>query len=200
MEEDYINELATETIGGLEIRSKSFEHGCFELIFPVNIKMPDGTIRIAVNQDSIKRLLHGYCMANNDLPKPELVFPVEIKAQDGTLIKVASLDELKLLKKECFRNFLDSLRHKERGDRNRDSLCFSLVFPIEVKKPDGTLVKVASKEELKMLIKNEARINHRKKNRIEIVFPVEVKLADGNTKILNSEDELKSLIRTCEDD
>ena len=199
-DDDYINVLATETVGGLELRSRSFSHGCFELVFPVNIKMPDGMIKIAENNDSLKRLLRGFCMADNALPKPELVFPIEIKAQDGTVMKVASLDELKALRKECFRNMLDSLRHKEKGGRSGDSLCFTLVFPIEVKKPDGSLVKVLSKEELKSLIKNEARTSHGKKNKIEIVFPVEVRLTDGMTKILNSESELKALIRSCEDD
>lgn len=200
IEDDYINELATETVGGLEIRSKSFSHGCFELVFPVNIKMPDGMIKILDNNDSLKRLLRGYCMAENNRPKPELLFPVEIKAQDGTLLKIGSLLELKALKKECFKNLLDSLRHKEKGDHGRDSLCFTMVYPIQVKKPDGSVVKVASREELKALIKNEARMSHRKKNKFELVFPVEVKLADGNTKILSSEDDLKSLIRSCEDD
>lgn len=199
-DDDYINVLATETVGGLELRSRSFNHGCFELVFPVSIKMPDGMIKIVENNDSLKRLLRGFCMADNALPKPELVFPIEIKAQDGTVMKVASLEELKTLKQECFRNMLDSLRHKEKGGRSRESLCFTLVFPIEIKKSDGSLVKVLSKEELKSLIKNEARTNHRKKNKIEIIFPVEVILSDGMTKMLNSESELKSLIRSCEDD
>ena len=95
---------------------------------------------------------------------------------------------------------LDSLRHKEKDDHKRESMCFSLVFPIQAKKVDGTLIKIISKEELKMLIKREDQINHRRKSKIELVFPVEAKLADGNNKILNSEDELKWLIRTCKDD
>lgn len=198
-QEDYLNSLATETADGLEIRSRSFNHGCFELVFPVNIKMPDGMIRIAENQDTLKKLLKGYCMSATDVPKPELVFPIEIKAQDGTLMKVESKDALRALKDECFKNMLDSLRHRERGEKSNDSLCFRLVYPVQVQKPDGTIVKVASKEDLKALIKNEARISHRRKGRLVLVFPVEVTLSDGSSKILNSEDELKMLKRSCDD-
>ncbi len=191
-QDDYMTTLVDDRIGGLESRSN---HGCFEIVFPINLLLPDGTAVIAENQDSLKKILRSFCMANENKPRPEIVFPITIKAQDGTLLKVGSKAEFQALKDECFKNSLDSLRHKD--DRHQgDTVCFTLLYPVQVRKPSGDTVTIHSKIELKALIKSS--LNEKKqKGRFEFVFPLDVKLNDGSTLTLNSEDELKSLIRKC---
>ena len=190
-QDDYISLLTDNNIGGLEVRSN---HGCYELVFPISILLSDGNIVIIESQDSLKKILNGFCMSNESKPRPEIVFPITIKAQDGTLIKIGSKAEIKALKEECFKNSLDSMRHKD--DRHSDSLCFTLLFPLKVKKSTGDTVTVNSKDELNAVIRDSSH-GKSHKNRTELIFPLDVKLSDGSTLTLKNEDELKALIRKC---
>ena len=206
-----VDALANETLFTLEQRGNLGKHGCYDLVFPVSIKLADGTIITATNQDSLHSALKQYHKnkPGQGRPKvrPNFVFPISVIAEDGSVIVVQNETELHELRKACHKDHLDSLHHKDsldhKGFPRHDTLCFSLVFPLKVTKGDGTQVTVNTKEELKALAKTEhgQGRGHGKKhgvqNQLQLVFPIQVKKANGTTVTINTKEELKALREGC---
>lgn len=206
---DSILEAVDETMYALEQRGNLGKHGCYDLIFPVTVKFTDGTTKNVISQDSLKKAIKAWHMTTNSKKreKPSFVFPIQVTAEDGALITVDSESELKDLKKACMKKGLDSLFHRDsvhhKGFPKHDSICFTFVFPISVKKADGSIVAVANTTELKTLLHAEKKVGrgHGKQhgliNQLQIVFPINVKKADGTTAIIQDKDALKLLRESC---
>jgi hypothetical protein len=206
---DNLEARSDETLFALEQRGNLGRHGCYDLVFPVTIKFSDGSQKTITSQDSLRKAAKAFHQANPGVKRerPDFVFPISVIAEDGAVIVVNSKEELLELKKSCIKNHLDSLfkndslRH--RGFPRHDSTCFTLVFPIQVKKADGSVVTIASKEELKSLAKGEkgqGRHHGRKHgvaNQLELVFPVTVTKSDGTTASVASKEDLKALRESC---
>ncbi len=205
-----LDALADQSLFALEQRGNLGRHGCYDLVFPVTIKLADGTTITVVSQDSLKKALHKWHENHKDGHKknhPEFVFPIHVIAEDGSVIAVETKEELYDLRKACKKSHLDSLHHRDsmghKGFPKHDTLCFSLVFPIKLKKADGTIITINSKEELKTQCQGERKKGqgHGKKHGIEhqlqLVFPIQVKKSNGTTVTINTKDELKALREGC---
>ncbi len=204
--------LTDQSIYSLEQRGNLGKHGCYDLVFPVSIKLTDGTVITAPNQDSLRAAIHRWHQTqnpSNDPQRPDFVYPIQVIAEDGSIINVASKEELLALKAACHKNHLDSLMHRDSlGHHNfprHDTLCFTLVFPIQVKKSDGTTVTINSFADLKYQAKAEHGKGHGfpgpghggLKDLLQIVYPITIKYANGTTKTINSDAELKTAREGC---
>jgi hypothetical protein len=81
------------------------KHGlaCFEFVFPLNVKFPDGTTATASDKEAFHKLLREWRVKNPAVKeRPTLVFPVNVKLKsDGSTKAVNSKEELHSLKKTC---------------------------------------------------------------------------------------------------
>lgn len=205
-----VDALANESVLALEQRGNLGKMGCYDLVFPVTIQFSDGTTKVITSQDS----LHGGCKAWHEqnggtVPheRPIFVFPIQVIAEDGSVITVTSPQDLQALKMACHKSGLDSLFHGDslhhRGFPHPDTLCFTIVFPIQVKLVDGTLITINDLSEIKALANSEHShgrghgMEHGVPSQFQLVFPITVALADGASKIVNTADELKALRESC---
>jgi hypothetical protein len=138
---------------------------------------------------------------------PTFIYPISVIAEDGSIIVVANETDLRALKEACHKSHLDSLCHRDsldhKGFPRHDTICFSLVFPINVVKSDGTTVTVNSAADLKALSQTEHskghghQGHHGPKDQLNLVFPITVKKSDGTTIQVNTKEELKTLREQC---
>ena len=75
---------------------------CFEINFPVNLILPDGST-VAVNDyDELETAIDDFYDANPDIDEdPTLEFPIEVTLDDGTVESVADEDALEELFEAC---------------------------------------------------------------------------------------------------
>lgn len=81
------------------------KHGlsCFDFVFPINVKFPDGTTAAAADKEALHKIIHDW-RKNNPTSKerPALVFPISVKLKsDGSTVTVNSKEDLHSLKKSC---------------------------------------------------------------------------------------------------
>jgi hypothetical protein len=205
-----LDALADQSLFNLEQRGNLGVHGCYDLVFPVSVKLEDGTVITATSQDSLRNAFKAYHAAHEGLGRghhPTFVLPIQVIAEDGSIIDVQSESELLALRMACHKNHLDSLCHRDsmdhKGFPRHDTLCFTIVFPIKVAKADGTVITINSFSELQTQTVNEHHMGgghgmkHGVKDQFQLVFPVTVKKADGTTTTVNSKEELGALRDQC---
>lgn len=76
---------------------------CFKFVFPVEIELPDGTIKEANSYKKIIHIVRNWKKNNPDsTDRPHLVFPIEVEMkEDGSIVTVNSPEELKDLRETC---------------------------------------------------------------------------------------------------
>ncbi|HMP29323.1 MAG TPA: hypothetical protein PKD85_06970 [Saprospiraceae bacterium] len=180
-------EFATLSTTELQERTATGFGGCFEMVFPIEIKFVDGTTVSIDSAKGFKDAIKTWKQANPDLrTKPTLVFPISVLNSDGVIVVVENSSELRDLRKECPRKFGP---HHGKGNH-----CFRLNFPFTIKTASGELVVINSAEDVKNLRgqKGKPRLK-----RPELVFPVSVTLKNGDIQEVGSKEELKALKDDC---
>lgn len=184
-------------------------YGCYELVFPVTIVLPDSTPVVVSSYDEMKDAVRAYFEANGgsvgggghhghqgNRPKIDFLYPISVLNSDGELLTVANQDELEALREACPGTFGN---HGYQGHGHHKMECFTLVFPITILFPDSTTQTVNSKLELRT-VTHDWRINNPGvPGRPQFVFPITVQLTDDSSLVvLNNKDELHQLKEDCE--
>jgi hypothetical protein len=207
--QDATEALTDESSFTLEQRGNLGKHGCYDLVFPLGIKFSDGLVVNVTSQDSLRKAIKAWHISHGGSrhERPDFVYPIQVIAEDGSVIEVADQVALITLKKACRKNHLDSLHRRDslhhHGFPRHDTLCFTLVFPIQVTKEDGTIITINTKEELKNLTQGEHRKGrghghkHGLRNQLNLVFPISVIKSDGTTISVASKEALKALREGC---
>ena len=73
---------------------------CFNLVYPVEVEFPDGTILEAATRVALKTVVREW-KRNGGEGRPSFVFPVEVEYEDGTVVSAASKEELQALREAC---------------------------------------------------------------------------------------------------
>lgn len=179
---NYQNTEITNDSDQLSARARG--GNCFSLVYPISLSFPDGTESSFETRAEIKEAKRAFKQENPDAEeRPTLVFPIDIVLEDGTTVTVESLEALQEVKSQC------------RGTRG--TKCVSLVYPLSVQFPDGDVVEVADRRELKSTIKSYKNENPDAEERPSIVFPVDVELVDGTIQSVISKEELETLKEDC---
>jgi hypothetical protein len=167
-------------------------HGCVDVVFPIEIELPDGSIIEVESFVDAKDQIQAWKEANPDVDgRPHAVFPIEVITQDGETVSVNSKDEIKTLIRECKGNFPD------RPDHFRP--CFRLQYPVFVEFPSGNTVSVETPRELKVIIRLWKQNHPNATERPALVYPIVIEYADGSTETINTKDELKAAKEACRD-
>ena len=175
--------------------------GCFELVFPVTLFLPDGTTAEVGSYDEMKQTLRAFFATNGhigggDRPHLTFVFPISVVSQDGDLISVNSQDELLALRADCRGRFGDQ---GPQGHSRRWLSCFEIVFPITIEFPDGTIAQADDRQELHQLIRTWRHDNPGVPGRPKMVFPITVKMTeDGTLVTVDNRQELHDLKESCD--
>ncbi|MFN0033983.1 MAG: hypothetical protein ACKVUS_02880, partial [Saprospiraceae bacterium] len=193
------------------------KYGCFELVFPIAMTLPDGTTTESLDSyDELKQTLRDWFQANgkqggrrgrphgggqgnhpgggqggSNRPHPSFVFPVTVISQAGETISVEDEAELRALRAECGGTFG---QHSWQGHGQHGLSCFEIVFPVTVQFPDGTTAQAADGPALRQLVRTWRQSNAGATTRPSLVFPIAVKMKDdGSVVTLNSKEELLDL-------
>ena len=177
------------------------KYGCFELIFPATIVLPDETTVEVNSYDEIKAALRTYFETQGTKPhrRPHLSFdyPLSVLSQDGEIITVNSQEELIALRIDCAGATFGN--HNPAGHGQHALSCFEIVFPVTLLFPDSTTAEAGSRQELHQLIRQWRQANPGVQGRPQITFPITVKMADDGTLVtVNSREELHQLKEDCE--
>ncbi len=181
------DEFAEAATTDLQERSNTGHGGCFELVFPIEIKFADGSTATADSAGGIKAAIKTWKQANPDnKTRPSFVFPISVVKGDGTIVVIDDQDELKALWKECPRHF-----GKGHG---KGMHCFKLNFPFTIKTANGTEVVITGPEDIKKMRGQKGQPRAQKP---ELKFPVSITLKDGEVKSVASKEELQAIKDAC---
>ncbi|MDO8368990.1 MAG: hypothetical protein Q7T20_19490 [Saprospiraceae bacterium] len=203
--EQTTEELVDQALYSAQERGGMGRFGCYELVFPVTIVLPDGTTAEVNSYDEVKQSLRAYFEANGGGPRPHhghrphlsFEFPISVISEDGEIITVDSEEELRQLREDCAGATFG--HHNPQGHGQHGLACFDLVFPITIGFPDGTTAEAADRIALRQLIRNWRENNPGATGRPQIQFPLTVKMDDdGSLVTVNSREELRQLKEDCE--
>lgn len=197
------DEAVDEALYSIQERGGMGRFGCYELVFPVTISLPDSTTAEVDSYDEMKQVLRAYFQANGGghhgghRPHPSFVFPISVISQDGELITVNNGDELRALREECGGGTFG--HHGSQGHGQHGLSCFEIVFPITIEFPDGTTAQAGDRQELHQLIRTWRHDNPGVPGRPRMVFPITVEMTDDGTLVtVNSREELHDLKESCD--
>lgn len=198
-----VDEAVDETLYSVQERGGMGRYGCYELVFPVSIVLPNGTTAEVESYDAIKQQLRTWFEANSDRRRPHrgarplinFVFPISVVTEDGDVVSVEDENALLRLRAECAGTFG---QHGPRGHGNHGLSCFEVVFPITIEFPDGSTATADSRQAMHQLLRTWKQNNPGNTERPKMVFPITVKMAeDGTLVTVNSRDELRALKADC---
>ena len=163
---------------------------CFEIVFPVDIELPDGGIETADNEEELCIILAGWeaTADPDDDEYPDFVYPIEVLLEDDSELIIYNTQEFEELEDECYDEYDDY------------ELCFDINFPIQVLLPDSTIITGESEETLFEQLDQWYEENPDEEEEPALIYPVSVTLEDNTVVELNSEEELDDLLDECFDD
>ena len=198
-----VDEAVDETLYSVQERGGMGRYGCYELVFPVSIVLPNGTTVEVESYDAIKQQLRTWFEGNSDRRRPHrgarplvnFVFPISVVTEDGDVLSVEDENTLLRLRAECAGTFD---QHGPRGHGHHGLSCFEVVFPITIEFPDGSTATADSRQAMHQLLRTWQQNNPGNTERPKMVFPITVKMADDGTLVtVNSRDELRALKADC---
>ncbi len=201
------NEAVDEALFSAQERGGLGRFGCYELVFPVTIALPDSSTVVANSYDEIKAALRAYFEANgpaqgNHHHHPNIrahfsfVFPISVLSQDGEVITVNSDEDLRALRAACAGTFD---HHNPMGHGDHGLSCFEIVFPVTVAFPDSTTATATDRQALHLIIRTWHQANPGVQGRPHIVFPLTVQLTEDSTLVtVANREELHALKESCE--
>ncbi len=184
------DEMTDNLIEEISVETRSGPSGCYELVFPISIDLPDGTSITAESMEEAKTAVRQWRLDNPDVEgRPHLSFPIELINEDGELITVESREDLREIRRECL---------KENYNNPKGKRCFRLVYPVTVLFPDGTSAEVADKHGMKMALREWKQNNPDAEERPMLEFPIEVEMKeDGSIVGVDSKEDLRQLKKDC---
>ncbi len=193
-----VENYVLESVYEIEERCGAGVAGCYELVFPVTVILPDSTTQVVASYDELKQAIRDYFEANGGHPrphvKPNLVFPFDVLNEAGEIITVATGEELQALRAACVNA---NYGNGHNGHLGRDRACFRPVYPLTVQFPDSTQATVASQDELRQVTRDWRQANPGVHGHTEFVFPITVELRDGTQVVVNTREELRALKEDC---
>jgi hypothetical protein len=214
VDEAIVTEATDEALYSVQERGGIGRLGCYELIFPVSIQLPDSTIATVNSYDEMKTAIRNWYLANGTgggtSTHPHggnrfaFVYPISVMNSDGVVITVNNETELRALRADCQGTFNgpggghggSGGGHHGHGNNLR---CFDFVWPITIAFPDGSTAAANSGQEMHQMIKDWKTANPGAQGRPTVVFPVTVQMfADSSLVVVNSKSELHQLKKDCQ--
>ncbi|MEM6376968.1 MAG: hypothetical protein AAF705_02070 [Bacteroidota bacterium] len=171
------------------------EEDCFEIVYPVDVRFPDGQTQTFNSEDELEDALDAWEASAdpNSEEEPDFVYPIVVSFEDGTTESLNSFEEFEELEDECYGDYDDD-------DYDYED-CYELVFPLSVQLPGGD-VQVANDEDALYDILDawEASADPNTEEYPDFVYPIEVKLEDESIITIANTQEFEDLDDECYDD
>ena len=215
-----------EMIAAKEECREEWEEGyrreCFELEFPIEFLMPDGSIIVLENEEGYMNIRNWYLENTDSEEEAVLQYPVNIvyETESGDSSVVINDEEAMIAAKEaCYDEWEEGDDEWEEGDdeweENDDEWeegddewgedegdeCYAFVYPISFTMPDGTTLTLEDEEgfrELEFWYESNTGFEEEP----SFLFPIEIVVRDeqGETTItINNNEELEAAEENCED-
>ncbi|MEM8895632.1 MAG: hypothetical protein AAGC88_13705 [Bacteroidota bacterium] len=174
---------------GLERRGHRGDKGkCFQIVFPYNLTLPDGTTVTIESREDMRSVFEWYRENEGVEERPTIEFPIELEYAEDSIVAIASQEELEAAYENC--------QVERRGNRER---CFEFVLPVTFTMADGSEITVTVEEDFE-LIRDWKEANPDLEGRPEVNFPVDVTLADESVVTVASQEELEAILSECRPD
>ncbi|NNF21910.1 MAG: hypothetical protein HKN67_08205 [Saprospiraceae bacterium] len=160
--------------------------GCFDLVFPIEVKMPDGSILELVDAKDWQVVKEWYKLHPDFKEKFEIIYPVDIMYEDRQVKTIENEEEMIEAKKGC----------KKEEERDKEN-CFELLYPVNMVMPDGSVISMENEkdwDEIKQWYENHPDSNEKPK----LGYPVDIIFEDGNTQTLVTQQEMEVVKRNCD--
>ena len=190
---DYIKEEGEYSLGNDGDDKADWK--CFDIIYPISIQMPDGSIlSIDGEEDTDLELVKEYYEDSETEERPSMVFPITIITYEGESKSINSEEEMS-----------DAYRGCSRRDRERDwdkDECFELVYPVTYVLPDGSTIEISDEEDESgwESLKSWYEANPEAEERPALQYPVDIVYESEeseDTVTINSEDEMVVAKQDC---
>ncbi len=181
--------FADESIVELETRTRTGRGGCFELVFPVTIVLPDGTKAEVTSYKTLREEIRTWRQNNPDADRkvrPQFDFPIDVITKDGETVTIASSEEFRALHRDC-----------KRGGNGHGKGCFKLNFPLSVNFPNGTTQTFEDGKLMRRALHDWKKANTNATSRPQLVFPISITLEDGSVQTVNTKEELRAIKEDC---
>lgn len=171
--------------------------GCYELVFPVTVTFPDGSVSEELNSyEEMKEVLKAWRAENGKARvRPVITLPFDVLNEEGDLISVETIEQLRRLRMDCRRTFFEN--NGPTGHNVRGKFCFRPQFPLTLIFPDGTTETYSDRRSMHQALREWKRNNPGFDVRPVLAFPMNVIMEDGTIVTVNSKEELKALKESC---
>lgn len=172
-------------------------NGCFSLIYPVFIDFPDGSSAQALSRAELHQLVKDWKEANPDATdRPMLGFPLSVLLRDSSTLVLTTSAELDSLKQSCRRGGHGG--HTNRPTFLLDLGCHTLLYPVTLDYPDGSILTVNDKLEHIQALRTYKQDNPDATDYPEVAFPFDIKQKrTGDIITINNQDDLDTAIDDC---
>jgi hypothetical protein len=184
--------------------------GCFTLVYPVTLILPDESEVLVESRDDIGAAIRAFLEANppqGDRPflrlrgyRPQLAFPYDVQLEDGSLLTINSPEDLQLILEACGFNPDRPGGPGHGGTHGQLSglnQCFNLVFPVIIAFPGGNSAAADNPLEIRQLITAWRILHPFSPLHPHLDFPYQVELQDGSIVTLNNHFDLADLREHC---
>lgn len=210
-EEVSTEEITTQALVMMDESGEMGCGGCFTLVYPVTIILPDESEVMVFEREEIRDAIAAYLEANppqNGNPwrplrgyRPQLAFPYAVQLEDGSILEIESQEDLRIVLEDC--GFEPNRpwgqgQHGTHGQHGGLNRCFNIVFPLTLAFPDGTEATVEDRQELRETIREWHAANPDAEGRPTLAYPYDVELQDGTVLTINSMDDRADLREFCE--
>jgi hypothetical protein len=184
---------------------EGYKRECFELEFPVQFLMPDGSIITLDNEEGYMNIRNWYLENPESEQEALMQYPVEIvyETELGDSSVVINSEEAMATAKEACYDEWEEYEEEWEGDDEWDEgdECYAFIYPISFTMPDGTTLTLENEDgfrELEFWYESNAGFEEEP----SFQFPIEIIVRDDQGQsvfTINTEDELESAEENCED-
>lgn len=175
------------------LADRSGENDCFELVYPLNINMPDGSTE-TISQEADWEFVKKW--DNKKGEEFSFQYPLDLLIE-GATVTVNSEKEMDEYGKDCFDDDKEGDWDDDKEGEYDKEDCFEIVLPVTIVLPDGTTQSIAAEgdwDAVKAWYENHPDA----KEEYSYQYPITISYDDG-AKIfdLNSVEELEKLEKDC---
>ena len=160
---------------------------CFELVYPIEIVMPDESIISVEDEDQFYTKVKAWYRLNPDSKeRPGLNYPIQVTFNGDKSKRITNEEQMMRLKKFC----------SDKSSYKRE-VCFKLLFPVTYTLPDGTSISGENEIDIRSQLKEWHTANPDSDVKPLLSYPIKIKVIGGDIIIIKNEEEMIAIKKRC---
>jgi hypothetical protein len=164
-------------VKSLDLAEVSALDSCFVIEVPIEVKNLDGSVSQVSSLEDLRMLISEEQITG-------VVYPLNIIDEEGNSKKVNNARQAEKLIMECIG---DAVILEVNALLDSILICYTIDYPLSVKRLDGSTVEVFSDVEFRGI-----------QDALSLVYPFQLIDADGSAFRINNENQLDTRIKNCE--